>query len=262
MGPRNAVNFCVNQAKPRCIHFLEKRATAFDESFADVPHPSYIDRMGCAASHPTETSHPLTHKAATLASTLPVGPLEVPGVDIRTCPVPSFSTEAYVASPSSIATTLTFTRATFVVKRPLEVKFTCIGLQSGTRVPRSITRVLSINAIITIAVEPTDQTRTSCVLSVPVSARPAGDGCIVRILVRPELWADADSVTVVSLTLAGRPFSCDSLPATVPVDYNHRKAPEGAITMAAKAGDIPALTLALRAGESTEESDEVGVLGV
>lgn len=216
--------------------------------------------MGCGASHPTptDTFHPRTRKSATIASTLPVGPLEVPDVDMRRFPVPSSPMEVCVASPSVIAIALAFKRALFVVKRPLEIKFTCMGLQLGTSVTESITRVLSINALITVSVELADQTRTANIFSVPISVRPAGDGCIARILVRPELWADANSVTVLSLSLAGRPVSCGSLPVTVPVDYNHRKAPNGETSLASKAGDVPAIKLALRAGESTEEADEVG----
>ena len=65
------------------------------------------------------------------------------------------------------------------------------------------------------------------------------------------------SVTVVSLSLAGRPLPCDCLPATLQVGYNHAPAPAGAVFAAAMAGDVPALQAALDAGGSTEEAGEV-----
>ena len=39
--------------------------------------------------------------------------------------------------------------------------------------------------------------------------------------------------------------------------YNHAPAPKGAVMAAAKAGDLPALKVALRNGGSTEEKDSV-----
>ena len=94
-------------------------------------------------------------------------------------------------------------------------------------------------------------------LCIPVSARPSGSGWTARALLRPSAWANADSVTVVSLSLAGRPLPCDCLPATLRVGYNHASAREGAVFEAAKAGDLPALQAALDAGGSTEESNLV-----
>ena len=74
----------------------------------------------------------------------------------------------------------------------------------------------------------------------------------------PGPWkADAASITVVSLSLAGRPLFCDCLPATMRVGYNHSRAPAGAVFAAAGAGDVPALWAAIEAGGSTEEADRV-----
>ena len=74
----------------------------------------------------------------------------------------------------------------------------------------------------------------------------------------PGPWkADAASLTVVSLSLAGRLLPSDCLPATLPVGYNHAPAPAGAVLEAAMAGDVPALHAALEAGGSTEEACEV-----
>ena len=44
----------------------------------------------------------------------------------------------------------------------------------------------------------------------------------------------------------------------VTLGYNHEEAPEGPVTAAAKAGDVPALMQALDNGGSTEERDAVG----
>ena len=90
-----------------------------------------------------------------------------------------------------------------------------------------------------------------------VKARLSGGGWTARALASPSAWADAVSVTVVSLSLAGRPLPCDCLPATLQVGYNHAPAPAGAVFAAAMAGDVPALQAALDAGGSTEEAGEV-----
>ena len=74
----------------------------------------------------------------------------------------------------------------------------------------------------------------------------------------PGPWkADAASLTVVSLSLAGRLLPSDCLPATLPVGYNHAPAPAGAVLAAANASDVPALRAALDSGGSTEEAGEV-----
>ena len=80
---------------------------------------------------------------------------------------------------------------------------------------------------------------------------------VIRALIRPAAWAEAASVTVVSLSLVDRLLSCDSLPATLRIGYNHAPTPTGAVLEAAKAGDAAALQAALDAGGSTEEADEV-----
>ena len=110
-------------------------------------------------------------------------------------------------------------------------------------------------ALLSIAVEVPGQPQVA--VSLPVSARVSGSVWIARALVSPTTWADAVSVTVVSLSLAGRPLPCDCLPAILRVGYNHAPASAGAVFAAAKAGDVPAQQAALDAGGSTEEADTV-----
>ena len=141
------------------------------------------------------------------------------------------------------------------VNRPLELELASIGLGAGADVAESLASWISTHALIQISVEVPGHPRRE--VSVLVKARPSKGGWIVRVLVRPAYWADAASVTVVSLSLAGQPLPCECLPATLRGGYNHAPAPEGAIFAAAWAGDVPALRVALDAGGSTEEADTV-----
>ena len=130
-----------------------------------------------------------------------------------------------------------------------------MGLVAGDSV--AIGSWISAHACLRVAVEVPRQPRRE--VSVPVSAHPSGGGWIIRAVVRPTAWAEAASVTVVSLSLAGRPLPSNCLPATLRVGYNHAPAPMGAVYGAAKAGDVAALQAALYAGGSTEEADKVSV---
>ena len=138
--------------------------------------------------------------------------------------------------------------------RPLEVDIAA-GIRSGVDEAESVASWISDHALLQISVEVLEQRRGE--VSVRVKARPSGSGWIIRALVRPAAWADAASITVVSLSLAGRPLMSDLLPATLRVGYNHDPAPAGVVFVAAKAGDVAALQAALDAGGSTEEADVV-----
>ena len=138
--------------------------------------------------------------------------------------------------------------------RPLELELAAVGLGADAVTAVSIASWLSAHARLAIAVEVPGQPREEVFL--PVSVRPSGGSWIARALVRPRAWADAASVTVVSLSLAGRSLPCDCLPATLQVGYNHAPAPAGEVLAAAKASDLPALQAALDAG-STEEATAV-----
>lgn len=99
------------------------------------------------------------------------------------------------------------------------------------------------------------QSRAS--FSASTTVHPGNGGWIARALIPPSTWANAVSVTVVALSLAGQPLPCKYLPLFLHVGYNHTPAPEGAVLVAGKAGNVPALQAALEARGSTEEANDV-----
>ena len=139
--------------------------------------------------------------------------------------------------------------------RPLELELAVVRLLAGDGVAESIASWLSAHALLQLSVNVPG--RPHSLASVPIVARASDGNMILRALARPAAWADAASVTVVSLSLAGRPLMCDCLPATLRVGYNHARGPAGAVLAASKAGNVPALRVALDAGGSTEEAGEV-----
>ena len=157
---------------------------------------------------------------------------------------------------SAFAAAFTMVPARVHADRPLEVELAAVGLGACDDNAVSIARWISSHAHLVIAVDVPG--RPKAAYEIPLSARPShGGGWMARALIRPAAWANADSVTVVSLVFAGRPLPCDCLPATLPAGYNHAPAPAGAVMSAAKAGDAKALEAALEAGGSTEEADTV-----
>ena len=139
--------------------------------------------------------------------------------------------------------------------RPLEIELAAVGLRVGADAAESVASWISAHALLRISVEEPEQPRAE--VSLRVKARPSGFGWIICALVCPASWADAASVTVVSLSLAGRPLACDFLPATFAVGYNHAPAHAAVVFEATQAGDVRALQAALDAGGSTEEADDV-----
>ena len=163
--------------------------------------------------------------------------------------------EACLFSPCASSLSLTRVPARVQADRPLEIELAAAGFSAGGIVAESVASWISAYALLAIAVEVPVQPREE--VSVLVKARPSGDGWIARALIHPSAWADAASVTVMSLSLAGRPLPCDCLPAKLRVGYNHARAPAGAVIAAAESGDVPALQAALDAGRSTYETNEV-----
>ena len=194
----------------------------------------------------------LMHAMTPLTATIPVGVLEIPALVIEPCESVTSAIKARLISPYACALATTRIPARVHADRPLEI---AVRLGAGAGVAASIASCISAHARVTISVAVSGQPRAQ--VSVPVSARPSDGGWIIRALIRPAAWAEAASVTLVSLSLAGRPLPCDCLPATLRVGYNHALAPEGAVFAAARAGDVAALQTALDAGGSTEEADEV-----
>ena len=184
-----------------------------------------------------------------------MGPLEVPALDVELRQSPSSAIDACLVGLSTRALELIRVPPLVLADRPLEIGLAAFGPHVGACAAASMTHCLSTHALLLIVVEFTGQ---SCAtLSVPVAVHSAGDGWVARALIRPAAWADVASVTVVSLSLAGRPLMSDLLPMTLRVGYNHSPAPSGAVLAAAMAGNVLALEAALAAGGSTEEADEV-----
>ena len=201
------------------------------------------------------TTRLFTCAVADLITSLPLGPIEIPAVGLVPCVSATSAVEARLASPSASALKVTSVPARMHTDRPLEVELAANGLGVGADAAVSVASWISDHALLQLSVEAPGQPQGEVALR--VQARPSGGGWIIRALVRPAAWADAASITVVSLSLAGRPLTSDLLLATLRVGYNHDPAPVGVVYAAAKAGDVAALQAALDAGGSTEEADVV-----
>lgn len=196
----------------------------------------------------------LTREAASFAALVPLGPVEVPDVSMEPADATPFIIGACIVSPSAIEVSFTRMPALANIDRPLEFDIACIGPRPGARSTASLARRASSHALISLISEEGGHSQAY------LTVRPSGDGWIARALIHPSAWAGAASVSIVSLTLAGRPLPCDYLPATIPVGYNHDPAPAGAVLTAAMTGNVFALQAALDAGGSTEEADKVRVV--
>ena len=208
------------------------------------------------------SSHPLTDEAAALALTLPAGPLEI--TQLGMWPLEFLTTcaaiEAFLGLPPAITLVPTRVPRVLLADRPLEIECSVVDVVPGSHAAESVTRSISTHAQLLVASESNGGPRT--IWCTQIALHPStvsGGGWIARVLVRPASWAAASSVTLLSLTFAGRPLPCDSglLPATLRVGYNHAPAPAGAVFAAAVAGDVRALQAALDEGGSTEETDAV-----
>ena len=209
----------------------------------------------CTAVGHHAAKQPFVDEISGLVSRLLVGPLEFPVLCLWQCDSGTSAIEALLVCSSASAIALNEVPARVHADRPLELELASVGLFAGNGTAESLASWLCAHACLAIALEVPGPPREEVSLS--VSARPTGGGWIARALVRPSAWANAKSVTLVSLSLAGRPLPSDCLPATLRVGFNHSRAPAGAVHAAAKAGDVAALQAALDAGGSTEEADTV-----
>ena len=196
-----------------------------------------------------------TYAVAGLVSRLPVGALEINALAMGPCDSATSAVEARVVSPCASGLVLTRVPARVHTDRPLELELTAIGLGPSVDVAESVASWICAHTLLQISIEGPGQPQEA--VSLRVKARPSEGGWIARALVHPAAWADAASVTVVSLSLAGWPLPCDCLPAILRVGFNHAPAPTGAVFAAARTGNLPALQAAIDAGGSTEEADEV-----
>ena len=191
------------------------------------------------------------------ASRLSAGSLEIPALELVPC---TFATiEACLVSPAASAVIVSRVPHHVYADRPIDIELANVSCFTGTGAASetSVARWLSANSRVAIVIEVPGKPQRE--VPVLVKSRSFGDNWIARVLVRPAYWADASSVTIHSLLLAGRPLPCNCLPAILRVGYNHSPAPEGAVLLAAEAGDVAALQAALDAGGSTEETDEVRI---
>ena len=201
---------------------------------------------------------PLTGTARELASSLAGSPLDPSEVALGPCHSHASAVEAQLASRSMREVVPIRLPSVALAHQPLEVELTCAGPVPDADTSACIARCLTDHACLRLNFETRERGLVSEL--VPVSARRTDGtgGCwIARALIRPASWQDAVFVNVASLSFLGRPLSCDCLPATLRVSYNHARTPAGAVFAAAKAGDVLALQAALNAGGSTEEEDEV-----
>ena len=191
--------------------------------------------------------------ASAVASIPPVSTLELSDLQLERCVIPTSATDVRLRSPSAKSVKLARVPLIVHADRPFEIFFAAVEFGAGADEAASVARWISTHALLTVDIN--KKNRTAHLFS--VYAYPTDGGCIVRALARPSAWADASSVTVVSLSLAGRPQLCECLPATLRVGYNHAPEPVGAVYDAAEAGDVPELQAALEDGGSTEEADGV-----
>ena len=190
-------------------------------------------------------------RSALLASRLPVGPLEITALGIESCDTTASAVEARLVSPSASKFVLSRVPPRVYADRPLELELAAVGLGVGASAAVFVATWVSTHARLTISVG------ASAAVPLMVTTRPADGGWIARALIRPTLWADTGTITVVSLSLAGQSLPCDCLPMTLRVGYTHAPAPKGVVFAAVKARDLSALQAALESGGSTEEVDEV-----
>ena len=201
---------------------------------------------------------PYTHAAVESQAAISVGPHEIPELCMGLCDRTTSSIDARLVAPSASSLCITRVPSDFYADRPLTIQLAVAGLCVDAPMAASVAAWLSMQILLHITVDKTGRPCSS--YTVPVSVHPSrGGGWIARAIIRPSAWADAASVTVVSLSLAGRPLHSDCLPATMRVGNNHAMAPAGAVFAAAEAGDVAALQAALDAGGSTEEASRVRV---
>ena len=187
-----------------------------------------------------------------------MGPLEIPALGMEPCNSTTSSIDARLVSPSASALSLTKMPARAHADRPFEVELAARGFDARAGAAFTVASWISTHALLLIVVKVPEQTCRMITLSVTARPSVSGSGWIARALVSPAVWAEAASVTVASLTLAGRqPLLWDCFPATLQVGFNHAPAPAGAVFDAACRGDVAALLDALDAGGSTEEAERL-----
>lgn len=183
---------------------------------------------------------------------LPVDSLEIPLFHLAPCDTPVGAIASLIV-PSGSAFVLTRVPPVVFHDRPLDIEFTGAVVYDEP-VAVLVSRFVSLHTRLLIVVDKYGQPSSSH--SVPVCIHLSDSGWVLRALIHPKSWAAADAVSVACITLGGRPLSCDLLPATLRVGYNHAPAPSGEVYVAAQSENVRALQAALNAGGSTEETDQ------
>lgn len=197
---------------------------------------------------------PLACEVIALASALPAGPLEVADLLIQPCHRHDSTIDAFLTNPSAHMFLLGRMPHVLPNDQPLEIALRAATDHAGGRAAASTARSISTHSLVIVVVETMGTLHS---LSAQVSVRPSGDSWVARALLRPAGWIGASSVTVISLSILGRPLHFDGLPVSLRVGFNHTPAPEGAVIAAARSSNLPALRALLDSGCSTEEFDKV-----
>lgn len=209
-----------------------------------------------------------TLEAAASASAILGGPLEKSELHLRSLAGPGSFADARLVNVDTRTIVMMLSRAkaprVVLAGQPLEIDFdvegTSLDVFQCAHIGGSVARSVSAHTLLQLYIEADEHSATD--LSVLVVVRHFCNGWNVRALLHPTSWKDAASVTVLSISFAGRTLPCTFLPATLRVGFNHAPAPEGAIFRASTNGNVQALRAALDAGGSTEEADGVrGRLG-
>lgn len=197
---------------------------------------------------------PFASEVAALVSNLPVGPREIVEMRLDNCQYSEGVIGARLETPSAQNIYL-YSVQPFASKLPIEIVFSAGDSFVTSHEAACVSRCIDTHVILIVNVV---SSMSLVCHSVQVSARPSGNIWIARALLHPASWADAVSVTVVSISFATSMLPCECLPAHLPM-YRCVLAPPGKVYVAARRGDVVAIKDALYTGGSTEEADSVSM---
>lgn len=200
----------------------------------------------------------MARQTSQMVSLLPAGPVALPELVLVESQAASIGLR--LCAPTADDFSLDALPTILLPHMPLVITFCSLddsatGTEAIARfIEQHLKVVVSVAASLTTT--PGDTTEPD-VASLAVSARPVNDGRRIAARVSPSSWDLASAVTLRELLLAGSPFPVASLPARLRVGFNHDPAPCGEVYAAAQMGDALALQVALAAGGSTEETNNV-----
>ena len=195
----------------------------------------------------------LTRAAASLATTLPVRPVDGAFV-IEHSRSSVYPIDACLVARDSLPA-CTLVPHVVCIDRPLEFALAAVEPWPDARSAESFALNTSIHSRISLSIEKARGPSIS--LNAPVLVRLADGILVARALTHPSSWTDATGVILTSFKVLGSLLPCGTLPVTLRIGHNHALAPAAAVHDASSDGDVPALMAALGAGGSTEEADMV-----